>query len=186
MIHAKPTILLGVSGQPNLFTESIIRAMAKGVEHPIIFPMSNPTSRCEAIPSDILKWTDGKAIVATGSPFEDVKYKNATYTIAQSNNCYIFPGMGLGIIASKATHVSDEMFMAASEALSEASPALRDPKLSLLPPLSKIRELSLKIAFAVAKQAQKEGRAKQMSDAELKQAIQDTMWEPQYYPLHKM
>ena len=186
VIHAKPTILLGVSGQPNLFTESIIRAMAKGVEHPIIFPMSNPTSRCEAIPSDILKWTDGKAIVATGSPFEDVKYKNATYTIAQSNNCYIFPGMGLGIIASKATHVSDEMFMAASEALSEASPALRDPKLSLLPPLSKIRELSLKIAFAVAKQAQKEGRAKQMSDAELKQAIQDTMWEPQYYPLHKM
>ena len=133
-----------------------------------------------------MQWTDGKAIVATGSPFEDVMYKNETYTIAQSNNCYIFPGMGLGIIASKATHVSDEMFMAASVALSDSSPALSNPKLSLLPPLSKIRELSLKIAFAVAKQAQKEGLAIETSDAELKQSIQDNMWEPQYYPLHKM
>ena len=183
VINAKPTILLGVSGQPKLFTESIIREMAKGVKNPIIFPMSNPTSRCEAHPKDLLEWTQGKALVATGSPFSQVTYHNEPYTISQVNNCYIFPGMGLGIIASKASYVSDGMFMAASEALSNASPCLTNPKHPLLPPLANIRDVSLKIAFDVAKQAQQEGFAPKTSDLELMESIKNTMWKPEYYSL---
>jgi len=116
--EARPGILVGVSAQPGLFTEEIIRTMAANCERPMIFPMSNPTSRVEAIPEDLVRWTDGRAIVATGSPFKPVSYAGRDYAIAQSNNSYIFPGMGLGILAVKAGRVSDAMFMAASVALS--------------------------------------------------------------------
>lgn len=181
--NAKPTILLGVSGVPNHFTKEIVQEMARHVEHPIIFPMSNPTSRCEGIPADILNWTDGKALVATGSPFADVQLNGKTYNIAQSNNCYIFPGLGLGVLAVGAKRVSDGMFMAATLALSELAPALHQAGDSLLPDLADIREVSRSIAIAVAKQAQKEKLAKPMSDAELIKAIDETIWTPEYRPM---
>ena len=181
--HARPTILVGVSAQPGLFTEEIIRAMAEYAAHPMIFPMSNPTSRAEAVPEDLIRWTDGRALIATGSPFDPVDYKGRRYPIAQSNNSYIFPGMGLGILAARARRVSDDMFMAASLALSECSPALKDPQAALLPSLDSIREVSRRIAVAVARQAQAEGLAERTTAAELQERIDATCWEPRYLPV---
>ncbi len=183
MRNANPTILLGVSGVPNVFTKEVIEEMAKHVERPIIFPMSNPTSRCEALPADILKWTKGKALIATGSPFADVQLEGKSYAIAQSNNCYIFPGMGLGILAAGAKRVSDAMFMAASLTLSDCAPALHTQGGALLPDLADIREVSRKIAKSVALQAMQEGLAETLSEAELEKAIDDHMWNPAYRPV---
>lgn len=178
--HSKPTVLIGVSGQPGLFTEDIVRAMAQECERPIIFPMSNPTSRAEAVPKDIIKWTDGRALVATGSPFSPVQHNGRTFTIAQSNNTYIFPGMGLGIIAAGATRVTDNMFMAAAETLAETAPALLDSSASLLPDVAQIRDVSKSVAFAVAKQAIEDDVAPKMSDERIRKSVKDTMWEPTY------
>ncbi len=117
MRNARPTILIGASGQPGTFTEEIVRAMAEHAERPIIFPLSNPTSRAEATPADLIAWTDGRALIATGSPFDDVEYGGRRFPIAQCNNSYIFPGLGLGVRAVGARRVSDAMFMAAARAL---------------------------------------------------------------------
>jgi len=178
--HAKPTILIGVSGQPKLFTEDIVRSMASKTERPIIFPLSNPTSRIEAHPSDLLAWTDGRALIATGSPFSPVAYGGQSHLIAQCNNSYIFPGMGLGILASRARRVSDDMFMAASEALAACSPAIKDSADPLLAPLSAICDVSKEIAFSVARQAQKEELAEQTSAEELRARIDAEFWMPTY------
>lgn len=178
--HVKPTVLIGVSGQPGLFTEDIVRAMAQECDRPIIFPMSNPTSRAEAVPADIIKWTQGRALVATGSPFAPVEHEGRTFTIAQSNNTYIFPGMGLGIIAASATRVTDNMFMAAAETLAETAPALLDSGASLLPDVSRIRDVSKLVAFAVAKQAIEDGVALQANDDDIRTSVEATMWEPAY------
>ncbi|MCB1828216.1 MAG: NAD-dependent malic enzyme, partial [Coxiellaceae bacterium] len=178
--HAKPTILIGVSGQPNQFTEAMVQKMLTYTKRPIIFPMSNPISRCEAQPEDLLKWSNGQALVATGSPFPPVKLNGKTYEIAQSNNCYIFPGMGLGILACGAKRVSDAMFMQAARALAETAPALHTEGGALLPPLSDVRDVSKKIAFAVAKQAMEDGFASSISDEKLQQLIDETLWEPRY------
>ena len=177
---AKPTILLGVSGQPSIFTKEIIEKMASYCKRPIIFPMSNPTSRCEATPEHLLHWTQGQALVATGSPFHPVKLDDKTVTIAQSNNAYIFPGLGLGIVATEATYVSDGMLMAASIALSELSPAIKDSEASLLPSLENITEVSKIIALAVGKKAIEEGYASALDEKELKEKIEKTFWQPQY------
>lgn len=181
--NAKPTILIGVTGVPKLFTETIIKAMAKNHPHPIIFPLSNPTLLSEATAEEIIQWTEGRAVVATGSPFNDVEYNHTNYCIAQCNNCYIFPGIGLAVLASKAKRISDEMFMVASICLSETSPALKDLHHSLLPPLSEIRKLSKEIAFVVGKQAQKEGVAPPIDDQELRKKIEELIWEPKYHPM---
>lgn len=178
--QAAPAVLIGVSGQPGLFSEEIIRMMAKQTERPMIFPLSNPTARIEAIPADLFEWTAGKALVATGSPFADVQYAGSSYPIAQCNNSYIFPGMGLGILACHARRVTDAMFMAASEALSCRSPALRDAQASLLPALSEIHTVSKEIAIAVAEQAQIDGVAEQVSQEELLQKIAEIYWQPCY------
>lgn len=183
--HAKPTILIGVSGQPDQFTQDMIEHMLTYIDRPIVFPMSNPISRCEAKPADVLKWSKGQALVATGSPFPAVTIGDKTYEIAQSNNCYIFPGMGLGIVASGANRVSDEMFMAAAKALSDTSPALHTQGGALLPPLSGVREVSKKIALAVGLQAQKDGHAKAISVDELSKKIDEVMWQPEYLPMVK-
>lgn len=183
MRNAKPTILLGVSGVPNQFTKEIVQEMAQHVQRPIIFPMSNPTSRCEALPADILNWTEGQALIATGSPFADVEWNGKTFHIAQSNNCYIFPGLGLGVLASGAKRVSDGMFMAATLELSEHAPALQEAGGAMLPDLADIREVSRCIAFAVAKQALAEGLAQKISEAELKKAIENFIWTPEYRPM---
>ncbi|MEQ8785260.1 MAG: NAD-dependent malic enzyme [Pirellulaceae bacterium] len=178
--NAKPTVLVGVTGQAGAFTEDVVRQMAQHAERPVIFPLSNPTSRAEATPADLIRWTDGRAIVATGSPFDPVEHAGVTHTIAQCNNSYIFPAMGLAILASKARRVTEGMFMAAAVALRESSPALEDSTASLLPPLTDIRRVARHIAAAVARQAIEDGVADAMSPDELNQRLGETMWTPQY------
>lgn len=178
--YAKPTVLIGVSGQPGLFTEEIIREMHKHCPHPIVMPLTNPTSRVEAHPADIINWTDGAALVATGSPFAPVSYKDKLYPIAQCNNSYIFPGIGLAIIASGATQVTDGMLMAASRALAECSPLATDGVGSLLPDVNDIQGVSKCIAMEVGKAAQIEGVATVTSEDALSKAIQHNFWAPQY------
>lgn len=178
--NAKPTILIGVSGQAGLFTEEIIKEMHKHCERPIVMPLSNPTSRVEARPEDIIAWTNGQALVATGSPFSPVVYKEKTYPIAQCNNSYIFPGIGLGVIASGAKRVTDAMLMAASRALAECSPLAKEGEGSLLPLLDDIQEVSRIIAKQVAKEAQIQGVATVTSDKALDEAIENNFWKPEY------
>ena len=181
--NAKPGVLVGATGQTGAFTEEIIREMASHEEHPVIFPLSNPTSRAEATPADLLKWTDGKAVIATGSPFDPVEYNGVTHIIAQCNNSYIFPAMGLGIRASRARRVTDSMFMAAAFALKEASPALKDPTASLLPSLTIIRDVGRSIARAVAQAAIDAEVADSLTAEEIDQRIEETMWKPEYKSL---
>lgn len=178
--NAKPTVLIGATGHPGAFPEAVIREMAKHTKRPIIFPLSNPTSRVEASPSQLLEWTDGRAVIATGSPFAPVEYKGQTHVIAQCNNCYIFPAMGLGILAAGANRVTDGMFVAAANALKDCSPALANPSAPLLPPLHKIRDTALHIGRAVARQAQLDGVAESCSAEDLDRRIEQTMWTPQY------
>lgn len=178
--NAKPTILIGVSGQAGLFTEEIIKEMHKHCERPIVMPLSNPTSRVEARPEDIINWTDGKALVATGSPFSPVNYKDKVYPIAQCNNSYIFPGIGLGVIASGAKRVTETMLMAASRALAECSPLAKEGEGPLLPLLSDIQQVSRIIAKQVAKEAQVQGVATVTSDNALDEAIERNFWKPEY------
>ncbi len=183
--NVRPTILIGASGVPGAFTEAVIREMARHVPRPIIFPLSNPTARCEAVPADLLAWTDGKALVATGSPFADVTYKGRTIPIAQCNNSYIFPGLGLGVLAAGAGRVTDGMFMAAATALAEDSPARANPDAPLLPSLQDIRLVSRRIAVAVAAEAQKAGVAERRSADETGRLVDRTMWVPRYPRLKK-
>lgn len=178
--HAKPTVLIGVSGQPGLFTEEIIRTLAANCERPIVLPLSNPTSRVEAVPADILNWTDGKALIATGSPFAPVNYQGKLYNICQCNNSYIFPGIGLGVIAAGATRVTDSMLMASSNALADCSPMLQDPNADLLPEIDEIQKVSRVIAFKVAKAAMDAGVAPVISDELLIENIEKNFWKPEY------
>ena len=178
--NVKPNILIGVSGQPGLFTEEIIREMHKHCPRPIVMPLSNPTSRVEATPQNILSWTDGEALVATGSPFAPVTLKGKQYAIAQCNNSYIFPGIGLGVIASGASRVTDEMLMAASETLAKHSPLVNNGEGPVLPELKDIQTVSRAIAFAVGKVAQEQGVAVKTSAEALLQAISDNFWLPEY------
>lgn len=178
--NAKPTVLIGVSAQPGLFTEEIIRTMHQHCARPIVMPLSNPTSRVEARPEDILNWTEGKALVATGSPFAPVQYNGKSIPIAQCNNSYIFPGVGLGVLAAAAHRVTDAMMMAASRALADCSPLVKKGDGNLLPEIDDIQKVSRFIAFKVAKAAQADGVAKVTTDAELEQAIENNFWKPWY------
>ncbi|GKV88063.1 MULTISPECIES: NAD-dependent malic enzyme [Pectobacterium] len=178
--NAKPTILIGVSGQPGLFTEEIIREMHKHCARPIVMPLSNPTSRVEARPEDIIRWTDGSALVATGSPFAPVNYQGKIFPIAQCNNSYIFPGIGLGVLASGAKRITDGMLMAASRALADCSPLANNGEGALLPDLSDIQQVSKRIALDVGKAAQLQGAAVVTSADALQKAIDHNFWQPQY------
>jgi malate dehydrogenase (oxaloacetate-decarboxylating) len=178
--NVKPDILIGVSGQTGLFTEEIIREMHKYCPRPIVMPLSNPTSWVEATPQDIITWTDGNALVATGSPFPPVQWKDKVYPIAQCNNAYIFPGVGLGVIAAGASRITDEMLMAASETLAEHSPLRTNDNGMVLPGLDQIQRVSRAIAFAVGQVAQQEGVAVKTSAEALQQAIDDNFWRPEY------
>lgn len=178
--HFKPTILIGVCGMPGIFTEDVVKTMHAGCERPLIMPLSNPTSRAEAIPEDVIRWTDGQALVATGSPFAPVVYQGKTYPIAQCNNAYIFPGIGLGVLASGARRVTDAMLMSASRALAREAPIVKEGEGAVLPPLSQIRELSKLIAFDVAAQAQQEGVALKTDGTKLRAAIERNSWTPEY------
>jgi malate dehydrogenase (oxaloacetate-decarboxylating) len=181
--NARPTILIGASGQPGTFTEEVVRAMTQYTNRPIIFPLSNPTSRAEATPADLIAWTDGRALIATGSPFEEVKYGGRRFPIAQCNNSYIFPGLGLGILASGAQRVTDSMFMAAARALADYSKASREPAAPLLPPLTESRQVSRAIALAVASAAQRDGIAPPCGAEELERLVDAKVWQPRYLPM---
>ena len=183
---AQPDVLIGVSGQPGLFTEQVIRAMKQGCELPIIFPLSNPSRQVEARPEQVIEWTEGEVIIATGSPFKPVEYDGKIFPIAQCNNSYIFPGIGLGVVASKAKLISDEMLMAASNALASASPLVNTGQGSLLPPLAAIAEISREIAFEVGRVAMKQGLALEMSDDALRASIERNFWKAEYRPYKRV
>ncbi len=179
--NAKPTVLIGVSGQAGAFTADAVREMAKHTPRPIIFPLSNPTSRCEATPQQLLDWTEGRALIGTGSPFEPVNVEGKLVHIDQTNNSYIFPGLALGIISSRARHVSDTMIKAAARTLAELSPTKKDKTASLLPDLKTIRSVSKQIAWAVSNQAIQDGLAG-ISPREIDDALTANIWEPVYRP----
>lgn len=183
--YAKPSVLIGVSGQAGAFTEDAVREMARNTIRPVIFPLSNPTSRSEATPQDLLDWTQGRALIGTGSPFEPVNLGGKKAHIDQTNNSYIFPGLALGIIASKAKRVSDTMVMAAAKELARLAPTQKDKKASLLPSLSDSRQLSRSIAQAVARQAIQDGQAQVAGEESLDRELQANIWEPLYVPYER-
>ncbi len=174
------TILIGLSTVGGAFTEAVVREMARKVKRPIVFPLSNPTSKSEAKPDDLIRWTDGLALVATGSPFAPVSYGGRGIPIAQCNNSFIFPAMGLAVVASAARRVTDAMMLAAARALAANSPALKDPSASLLPPLTDIRRVAAQIAVAVGIEAQKEGLAPKLAEDELRRRVTAAQWTPAY------
>jgi malate dehydrogenase (oxaloacetate-decarboxylating) len=179
--NVKPSILIGTSAQPGAFTEQIVREMASNVERPVIFPLSNPTSKCEATPADLIKWTEGRALVATGSPFQPVVFEDRKFDIGQCNNAFVFPGVGLGVIASGARRVANEMFVAAARALAEFSPALHEGRgASLYPALEHVRRVSRCVALVVAAEAERLGLAEPTTRDELKRRVEAKMWSPQY------
>jgi malate dehydrogenase (oxaloacetate-decarboxylating) len=183
--NAKPTVLIGVSGQAGAFSEPIVRAMAECNKRPVIFPLSNPTSRAEATPADIQAWTEDRALIGVGSPFPPIVRDGARFKVDQTNNSYIFPGVGLGALAVGAGRVSDGMFMAAAKALAKSSPARDNPKHNLLPPVGALREVALTVALAVALEAQKEGLAGEIPMDQIDQRIRSKVWVPRYLPYRR-
>jgi malate dehydrogenase (oxaloacetate-decarboxylating) len=183
--HSKSTVIVGVSTVAGLFTQEIIEQMQANTPKPIVLPLSNPTSKVEAVPEDILKWTNGNAIVATGSPFDPVELNGKTYVISQCNNSYIFPGVGLGVVASRATRVTDNMLMASSYALAEYSAVHNSGSAELLPDLNDIREVSKYIAKMVYKQAIIDGVTPEVSDEEIGKTIDRNFWRPSYRPYRR-
>ena len=178
--NVMPSVLIGVSGMPGLFTKDVIQQMASTTERPLIMPLSNPTSHTEVTPASALKWTNGTAIVATGSPFAPVEFEGRTYPIGQANNVFIFPGMGLGILAVGAREVTDGMFLAAARALSAATPPALVAAGQMYPDIEQVRNVSRIVAFAVASKAIEEGVAGTVDDLEA--AIEAEMWFPAYVP----
>ncbi|MFC8770471.1 oxaloacetate-decarboxylating malate dehydrogenase [Bacillus cereus] len=178
--HVKPTILIGTSTVAGAFKEEIIKEMASHVERPIILPMSNPTPLAEAKPVDLIEWTEGRALVATGSPFEPVTYNGVTYVIGQSNNALIFPGLGLGTIVVRASVMTDGMFAAAAEAVASMVDTSQ-PGAPILPEVEELRNISEMVAIEVAKVAVAEGVAREnLSDNDIKIAVKEAIWEPEY------
>jgi malate dehydrogenase (oxaloacetate-decarboxylating) len=185
--RVRPTALIGVSGQAGAFSEDVVRAMVRGLQQdgravrPVILPLSNPTSRCEAAPEDLMRWTEGRAIVGTGSPFAPVEFGGKRVKIAQTNNSYIFPGIALGIVSARAKRVSEGMIMAAAKALAALSPTQRDAEGALLPPLETLRDVSMSVALAVGRQAETEGLAEMKGEAFV-EALRANVWAPVYLP----
>jgi malate dehydrogenase (oxaloacetate-decarboxylating) len=176
--QVQPTMLIGTSTQAGAFTEQIVRDMAAHCPRPIIMPLSNPTSKTEALPADVLRWTDGRALVATGSPFAPVVLDEVTYEIAQANNALVFPGLGLGVTVARASRISDRMIVAAADAVARLSDATRLGS-PLLPPVRDLRPVSAAVAIAVAKAAEQEGLARVPLDHPIQQ-VHQAMWRPEY------
>jgi malate dehydrogenase (oxaloacetate-decarboxylating) len=183
--HAKASVLIGVSGQPGAFSEPAVREMAKYSDRPVIFPLSNPTSRSEATAQDLMDWTDGRALIGTGSPFEPVNVDGKKIPVTQTNNSYVFPGLALGIVASKAGRVTDTMVKAAAEELVRQLPTQKDKQASLLPPLSQARQLGRMIGLAVGRQAIRDGQAQVANEDALNRELQANIWEPVYVPYER-
>ncbi len=180
----KPTVLIGCSGQGGIFTEAIIKSMAASVEYPIIFPLSNPTEKSEATPDDLLNWTAGRALIATGSPFGHVDFKGEKIPIAQCNNALIYPGIGLGVLIAQATRLSEAMLWEACKALSSFASKSSNAKDALLPNFEDIHAISRCIALSVATQARREGLAKVKDSVDLAQEIDRQFWYPEYVSYH--
>jgi malate dehydrogenase (oxaloacetate-decarboxylating) len=177
-----PTILIGTSTSPGAFTEAVVREMARHCARPVILPMSNPTSLSEALPADLIRWTEGRALVATGSPFPPVDYRGVRYVIGQANNALIFPGLGLGVIAARATRVTDNMLAAAAHAVSELVDSAT-PGAPLLPEVEALRETSVAVAAAVALAAADDGVAGAGLGGDVRARVRDLVWEPVYRPV---
>lgn len=184
--HVKPTILIGCSAQPGSFSQDIIEIMSQHCDRPIIFPLSNPDEKCEAQPIDILNWSQGKALIATGTAFPDVEYQNRMLQIAQCNNALVFPGIGLGILAVNASRLTKDMILAAAQTLCTFSPSKKDTFLPLLPSLDNAQTVAKEIAVAVAQCAINSGHAQKNQDADLKKLIDELFWEPRYLPFRKI
>jgi malate dehydrogenase (oxaloacetate-decarboxylating) len=182
MRNVSATVLIGVSAQRGAFTESVVREMARRTQRPIIFPLSNPSERAEAIPFDLLRWTDGRALVATGSPFPPVFFEGKKVQVGQCNNLFIFPAVGLAVSACGASRVTDAMMLAAARALGECSPAAEDPNACLLPPLEGLRGIAKHVATAVAIEAVRGGVAPVFSENELRRRVEEKFWVPKYRP----
>ncbi len=179
--NAKPTVLIGVSGQGGLFTRGIVETMLDASDRPIIMPLSNPTSHAEAVPADLIAWTDGKALIATGSPFEPVDHGGTSHTISQANNIYVFPGIGQGALVSNATRITDAMLRAAARGVADESPCrFGDPSNGLLPPLSEVQAVSRRIARAVATAAAAERVGDDIDEAEIDRRLEAAWWVPTY------
>jgi malic enzyme len=178
----KPTMLIGTSGTPGSFTEPAIREMAIHARRPIVLPLSNPTSKTEAAPADILDWSGGRAVVATGSPFDPVERGVRTHVIGQANNAFVFPGVGLGVIVAEAREVTDEMFLAAAEALGGLVGPNRLAVDALYPPQSELRDVSRHIAAAVVRTAREQGLGRVIADDQIEAAVDAMMWWPDYVP----
>ncbi|OLP66807.1 putative NAD-dependent malic enzyme 2 [Bacillus pumilus] len=176
--QVKPTILIGTSGQGGAFTEEIIKEMATHTERPVIMPMSNPTPLAEAVPENLFKWTDGRALVATGSPFENVEYNGIEHEIGQSNNAFVFPGLGLGSIVTESTIITKGMFVASANAIAEMVDHDK-PGAGLLPSIDKLQEVSIHVAIEVAEAAIEDGVARKTPE-DIEQAIKEAMWIPEY------
>ena len=184
VVNAKATGLIGLSGQAGAFDEAVVRAVAENSPAPIVFPLSNPTSNSEAVPEDVYRWTDGRAIVATGSPFPAVTFENRTYAVGQGNNAFIFPGVGLGTLVSGASKVTDNMLTAAAEALADYTDPSRLMSGAVYPSINAINRASRHVAAAVVKQACEDGVASKVIDDPLT-AVTDAMWEPRYLPIRR-
>lgn len=184
--EVKPTILIGCSAQTGAFSQSIIETMAKHCARPIVFPLSNPDEKCEAKPEDILNWTKGQALIATGTAFPPVAYQNRMVHIAQCNNALVFPGIGLGILAVSATRLTKDMILSAAHTLCQFAPSKKDSFLPLLPSLDNAQAVAKEIAIAVAQCAIDSGYAQKNQDKDLKKVIDDLFWEPRYLPFRKI
>ena len=183
--QVRPTVLIGTAARKGSFTEDVVREMARHVERPVIFPLSNPTEKSEATPEELLRWTNGRALVATGSPFPDVVRDGRTVRVGQCNNMFIFPGVGLGVLASGARHVSDRMFLAAARALSATAPSRSDSLAPLYPRIEDVRAVSRAVALAVGAEAVRAGVGQTLTLDALEARVDATMWEPRYRPLVK-
>jgi len=184
--NAKITVLVGVSAQPGVFTEEVVREMARQTPRPVIFPLSNPTSKAEAVPADLMRWTDGRALVGTGSPFAPVEVNGKMVRISQINNSYIFPGLALGILVSKATRVTDNMIMTAARTLASLSPTRTDKNAPLLPPIGESRDVGMVVGEAVARQAIADGVAGIEDTETLKEQLLAYVWKADYLPYERV
>jgi malate dehydrogenase (oxaloacetate-decarboxylating) len=180
----KPTVLIGTSGEPGTFTEDIIREMGRHCDRPVVFPMSNPTSKSEARPSEVIAWTEGRALIATGSPFDPVTWNGRRILIGQGNNAFVFPGMGLGVLLSEAREVTDGMFAAAADQLAAEIRSEDLASGSLFPPIHDLRRVTARIAEAVVREARESGvAARPIEDAAIPEAVGTRMWDPAYLPM---